>query len=71
MFCFLEELFLLFKLIGADATKGAFVVFGQLVAFVDVAADGAYILFHADSPLLSLLIQVRQVPVKLSWQTAT
>ena len=32
--------------VGADAAQGALVIFGQLIAFVDIAANGANELFH-------------------------
>ena len=35
------------ELIGTDAAEGALVIFGQLVAFVDKAADITYKFFHA------------------------
>ena len=39
-----------FELIGTDAAQGALVILGQLVAFIDVVANGADKLFHAVAP---------------------
>ena len=35
-----------FELVGTDAAEGAFIIFGQLVAFVNITADGTNKLFH-------------------------
>ena len=59
-----------FKLVGADAAQGALVIFGELLALIDITTDGTYEFFHAVS-ILSLLIHARHKPVKLSWQTST
>ena len=42
-------LLLLLEHIGAHAAEGALVILGQLVALVDIAADGAYKLLHDNS----------------------
>ena len=39
-----------FKEVGAYAAKGALVIFGQLIALVNVVANGANKLLHADFP---------------------
>ena len=61
-----DVVFLLFffKLVGADAAKGAFVILGQFIAFVDIATDDTDILFHTGSSLF-ILIHSRQRPVKV------
>ena len=42
-------LLLLLEHVGADTAEGALVIFGQLVALVDIAADGAYKFLHVSS----------------------
>ena len=44
-----SRLLLLLEHIGAHAAEGALVILGQLVALVDIAADGAYKLLHDNS----------------------
>ena len=44
-----SRLLLLLEHIGAHAAEGALVIFGQLLALVDVTADGAYKLLHDNS----------------------
>ena len=59
-FHFLEQ-------IGAYAAEGAFVVFGQLVALVDILTYCADKFFHTVSPLsFSLAMHLLHNPVKLS-----
>ena len=41
-----SRLLLLLEHVGAHAAEGAHVVLGQFLALVDVAANGAYKLFH-------------------------
>ena len=53
-----------FKLLRAYAAQGAFVVFGQLFALVNITAYGAYIFFHNFLP--HFIVHSRQIPVKLS-----
>ena len=51
LYYFLRELlFHFFEHIGTDAAQGALVILGQLVAFIDVVANGADKLFHAVAP---------------------
>ena len=38
--------FFLFKEVGANAAEGALVIFGQLVALVNITANGADIFLH-------------------------
>ena len=43
-----------FEHVGTDAAEGALVILGQLVALVDVVADGAAELFHGVTVLSNL-----------------
>ena len=52
-----SRLLLLLEHIGAHAAEGALVILGQLLALVDVAADGADKLFH-DKFLLNIILEI-------------
>ena len=43
------------KQVGTDAAQGALVILGQLVALVDVTADGAFKLLHIGILLYTLV----------------
>ena len=61
-----------FELVGTDAAQGAFVIFGQLIALVDIVTNGATELFHAvSSPLRDFCKQSAHRPVKHRWYSAT
>ena len=54
-----------FEISSAVFAQGADDISGQVLAFVDIATNRAFILFHAVS-ILSFSMHSRQRPVKLS-----